>query len=100
LSDFMIQVRGPLCTLMDGVTIAGSILTMNKAVHNAIEFTGMNLIDAAHTASLIPAEICGVADRTGSLEAGKAADLAILNTDFSVAQTIRAGEVVYRSATA
>jgi N-acetylglucosamine-6-phosphate deacetylase len=96
LSDFVIQVRGPLCTLMDGVTIAGSILTMNKAVRNAIEFTGMNLIDAAHTASLIPAQTCGVADRAGSLEAGKDANIAILNSDFSVSHTLRMGEVVYQ----
>src|SRR5262245_49664935 len=45
LGDFQIQVRGPLCTLMDGVTIAGSVLTMNRAVGNAIAFSGMSLID-------------------------------------------------------
>ncbi|MGH9754956.1 MAG: N-acetylglucosamine-6-phosphate deacetylase [Blastocatellia bacterium] len=95
LGDFQIQVRGPLCTLMDGVTIAGSVLTMNHAAANAIAFTGMSLIDAAHTASLAPAEVCGVADRKGSIEAGKDADLAILNSDFSVSHTIRAGVVAY-----
>src|SRR5262249_23617893 len=91
LGDFQIQVRGPLCTLMAGVTIAGSVLTMNRAVGNAIAFSGMSLIDAARTASLAPAEICGLADRKGSIEVGKDADLAILNSDFSVSHTIRAG---------
>src|SRR5262245_5899950 len=100
LGDFQIQVRGPLCTLMDGVTIAGSVLTMNRAVGNAIAFTGMNLIDAARTAALAPAEVCGVADRKGSIELGKDADLAILNPDFSVSHTIRAGVVVYQAQTA
>ncbi|MGH9938564.1 MAG: N-acetylglucosamine-6-phosphate deacetylase, partial [Blastocatellia bacterium] len=95
LGDFQIQVRGPLCTLMDGVTIAGSVLTMNRAAANAIAFTGMSLIDAAHTASLAPAEVCGVADRKGSIEVGKDADFAILNPDFSVSHTIRAGIVAY-----
>jgi N-acetylglucosamine-6-phosphate deacetylase len=97
LGDFQIQVRGPLCTLMDGVTIAGSVLTMNRAVGNAIGFTGMSLIDAAHTASMLPAQVCGVADRKGSIEAGKDADLAILNPDFSVSHTIRAGAVGYQN---
>jgi N-acetylglucosamine-6-phosphate deacetylase len=97
LGDFEIQVRGPLCTLMDGVTIAGSVLTMNRAAANAISFTGMSLIDAAHTASLAPAEVCGVADRKGSIEVGKDADLAILNPDFSVSHTIRAGVVAYQA---
>jgi N-acetylglucosamine-6-phosphate deacetylase len=97
LGGFPIQVRGPLCTLMDGVTIASSVLTMNRAASNAISFTGMSLIDAAHTASLAPAEVCGVADRKGSIEVGKDADLAILNPDFSVSHTIRAGVVAYQA---
>jgi N-acetylglucosamine-6-phosphate deacetylase len=100
LGGFQIQVRGPLCTLMDGVTIASSTLTMNRAAANAIFFAGMSLIDAAHTASLAPAKACGVADRKGSIEAGKDADLAILNPDFSVSHTIRAGVVAYESQSA
>jgi N-acetylglucosamine-6-phosphate deacetylase len=95
LGDFQIQVRGPLCTLMDGVTIAGSVLTMNIAARNAMKFTGMNLIDAAYTASLLPAQVCGVATMKGSIEAGKDADIVILNPDFSVSQTVRAGTVAY-----
>jgi N-acetylglucosamine-6-phosphate deacetylase len=95
LGDFQIQVRGPLCTLMDGVTIAGSVLTMNRAIGNAIEFTGMSLLDAAYTASMAPAKVCGVADRKGTLEIGKDADLAILTSDFSVAHTICAGRLAY-----
>ena len=95
LGDFQIQVRGPLCTLMDGVTIAGSVLTMNRAVGNAMDFTGMSLVDAAYTSSLAPAKACGVADRKGSIEAGKDADLAVLKPDFSVSHTIRAGVVAY-----
>ncbi len=97
LGDFQIQVRGPLCTLMDGATIAGSVLTMNRAIGNAIGFTGMSLIDAAHTASMLPAQACGVADRKGSIAAGKDADIAILNPDFSVSHTIRAGAIAYQS---
>ncbi|HEY7182428.1 MAG TPA: N-acetylglucosamine-6-phosphate deacetylase [Blastocatellia bacterium] len=97
LGDFQIRVRGPLCTLMDGVTIAGSVLTMNRAAANAIAFTGMSLIDAAHAAALAPAEVCGVADRKGSIEVSKDADLAILNPDFSVWRTIRAGVMAYCS---
>lgn len=98
LGDFQIQVRGPLCTLLDGVTIAGSVLTMNAAVRNAMKFAGMNFIDAAHVASLLPARACGVADRKGSIEVGKDADIAVLNADCSVGCTIRAGAVAYQNA--
>ena len=96
LGDFEIEVRGPLCTLRDGVTIAGSVLTMNKAVGNALSFTGMSLVDAAEMAASGPARVCGVADRKGSIEVGKDADLALLNPDFTVAQTIIGGRVVYQ----
>ena len=81
---------------MDGVTIASSVLTMNKAVKNAVGFEAMNLIDAAYSASLMPAKICGVADRKGSIEVGKDADLAILDSEFAVKATIKAGEIVYQ----
>jgi N-acetylglucosamine-6-phosphate deacetylase len=97
LGSFQIQVRAPFCTLMDGVTIAGSVLTMNRAVRNAVEFTGMSLADAAYMASLLPARLCGVEDRKGSIEVGKDADLAVLNSDFSAYCTIRASKIAYQS---
>jgi len=41
LGPHRVFVRGPLCTLADG-TIAGSILTMDRAVRNAVEFAGVS----------------------------------------------------------
>jgi N-acetylglucosamine-6-phosphate deacetylase len=73
---------------------------MNRAVRNAVGFQAMNLTDAAYSASLMPAKFCGVADRKGSIEIGKDADLAILNEDFSVYSTVLAGEVAYSAFTA
>lgn len=96
LGDSEVRVQGERCTLMDGVTIASSMLTMNRAIDKAIAFMGVSLVDAVYMASLLPATLCGVADRKGSLEKGKDADLALLNEDFSVFMTIRGGEVGYR----
>lgn len=95
LGKFQVNVRGALCTLMDGVTIAGSVLTMNQAVRNATEYTGMSLLDIAYMAAMMPAKRCGVADRKGSLEIGKEADIAILQADYTVTATIVNGAVVY-----
>jgi N-acetylglucosamine-6-phosphate deacetylase len=95
LGKFQVQVRGAVCTLMDGVTIAGSVLTMNHAVKNAVAFTGMSLVDVAYMAALMPAKRCGVAERKGSLAVGKDADIAILNSDYSVAATVVNGSLVY-----
>ena len=95
LGKFSVQVKGSLCTLMDGVTIAGSVLTMNRAVMNAVDFMNVNLLDAAYMAALMPAKRCGVAATKGSLEAGKDADITILNNDFSVAATVVNGVLAF-----
>lgn len=92
-----IQVRGVLCTLMDGVTIASSVLTMNLAVKNAISFMGMNLVDAARMASLIPADLCGSIESRGSLEVGKRADVAVFDEDFRTRFTVCAGQLVFQA---
>ncbi len=97
LGDIPVKVEGDRCVLLDGETIASSMLTMNRAVGHAVAFTGMSLVDAAYTASFLPAQVCGVSDRKGSLEVGKDADVAILNQDYSVHLTVCKGEVAYRA---
>ncbi len=97
LGKFQVQVKGALCTLMDGVTIAGSVLAMNEAAKNAQTFMNASLIDVAYMAATMPAKRCGVADRKGSLAVGKDADIAVLNQDFSVAATVINGDVVFTS---
>jgi N-acetylglucosamine-6-phosphate deacetylase len=90
-------VRGDICLLEDGVTIASSMLTMNRAVANAMRFAAVPLTDAVRMATLVPAQVAGCAERKGSLEIGKDADLALLHSDFSVAATVFGGEIVYRA---
>jgi N-acetylglucosamine-6-phosphate deacetylase len=92
-----VLVRGDICLLEDGVTIASSMLTMNLAVRNARRFAAVPLTDAVRMATFVPAQVCGCADRKGSLEVGKDADLALLRPDFTVAATVLKGEIVYRA---
>jgi len=94
LGTHTVYVKGDLCTLADG-TIASSMLTMNRAVRNAVAFAGADLPQAARMASELPAEICGVSHRKGSIEVGKDADLVVLEPDFSVWRTVVQGQVVY-----
>lgn len=94
LGDTQVRVEGDKCTLLDGVTIASSMLTMNKALKNALAFTNQSVVDVAYQAATLPAIVCGAADRKGSLEAGKDADAVILNSDFTVSLTICRGIVV------
>ena len=54
----------------------------------------MGLPAAAAAASLVPATLLGVADRFGSISAGKVADLVFMNTDFDVRAVMVAGQWV------
>jgi N-acetylglucosamine-6-phosphate deacetylase len=95
LGDNKVRVKDDVATLLDGSTIAGSTLTMNRAIGNAVSKCGFTLVDAVYMASTLPAEICGVANRKGSLEVGKEADIAILDSDYSVFATALKGTVGY-----
>ena len=94
-----ILARGP--SLRDGIarlsggTLAGSTLTMERAVKNFMEFTGCSLPEAVRCATLNPARLLGIAGRKGSLVVGKDADLVIFDEDLNVHYTILGGEVVY-----
>ncbi|PKP55156.1 N-acetylglucosamine-6-phosphate deacetylase, partial [Candidatus Atribacteria bacterium HGW-Atribacteria-1] len=81
--------------LKDG-TLAGSVLTMDKAVRNLVSKVGVSLTEAVQMATFIPAKCLGVEDRKGSLEPGKDADIVILNKKLEVELTMIAGEVVYK----
>lgn len=96
LGSHRVTVRGDHCTLADG-TIASSMLTMNRAVRNTLDYTGCSLADVVRMATWVPAQSADCADRKGTLKPGKDADIVLLNRDFSVAATILEGEVVYRA---
>ncbi|MCD5408617.1 N-acetylglucosamine-6-phosphate deacetylase [Candidatus Bipolaricaulota bacterium] len=102
LSDGNYQLGGLPVKVQDGVarlpdgTLAGSTLTMARAVRNFMEFTGCSLPQAVRCATLNPARLLGIEDRKGSLEVGKDADLVIFDEDLNVHYTILGGEIVYR----
>jgi len=94
LGDVRVIVREGIATTEVGA-LAGSTLTMNRAVKNFMEFTGCSLPEAVRCATLNPARLLGIADRKGSLAVGKDADLVIFDEDLNVHYTILGGEVVY-----
>ena len=83
---------GIQCLLEDG-TIAGSVLKLNDAVKNLKDYTDLALSDIFACASLNPAKAVGEADRIGSLEIGKCADIIICDDDIRVLTTIIEGEI-------
>jgi N-acetylglucosamine-6-phosphate deacetylase len=80
---------------LKGGRIAGSNLTMNVALRNAIRYGNLSLKDAVSLATINPARILGIDNKKGSLEAGKDADIVVANKDFKVVMTICEGRIVY-----
>jgi N-acetylglucosamine-6-phosphate deacetylase len=74
-----------------GGALAGSTLTMDTAVRNAVAW-GIPLADALHMAATTPARVLGL--RKGRIAPGYDADLAVLDADLQVVATILAGERV------
>ena len=94
LGSQRVLVSGGVCMLPDE-TLAGSVLTMDKAIGNMVTFCRVPLREAFRMASLNPARSIGLEGRKGSLEAGKDADLVVMDESLNVKLTIARGQVVY-----
>lgn len=94
LGNLKVFVKDGSARLEDG-TLAGSTLTMEKAIINMIEFAGISLEEASQMASLNPARLLGIDYKKGSIKVGKDADLVVLDADFNVKLTVVEGNIVY-----
>ena len=72
--------------------LAGSVLTMDRAVRNVMQFAHWDLQQALRLATLNPARVAGLANR-GRLEAGAEADFVVLSPSGEVRTTIIGGEM-------
>ena len=96
LGGAKIIYRDNLCKLEDG-TIAGSALKLNKGVWNVYNNSTIPLWECVNCATLNPATTIGIADRKGSIEIGKDADIVVLDDEFNVKKTIIGGVVRYEA---
>lgn len=91
-----VTVAGEEARLPDG-TLTGSVLRMDDAISNLIEYTGCSMGEAITTTSVNPAKRIGAFDRKGSIEAGKDADIVLLDETHGVVATLCRGVVAYGS---
>jgi N-acetylglucosamine-6-phosphate deacetylase len=89
-----VTVRDGQCRLADG-TLAGSVLTMDRALVNLMAATGWSLAQAWPTTSRTPAASIGLSDQLGSIQPGYLADLVLLDEDLVVVATIVGGQIAY-----
>lgn len=96
LGPMRVEVREGVARLVEGGSIAGSTLTLDTAFKRAVTLDGLSLPDTVRAISTTPARLLGLADRIGTLEPGKDADLVLLDEAYDVVGVMRKGEWVVR----
>lgn len=92
LGPLLVDVKDGKCTT-EG-KLAGSVLTMDRAVRNVTAFAGWSLRDAVRTATLNPARVVGLGEKLGLLAPGAEANLVVLSPAGEVKATIVGGQVL------
>lgn len=87
-----VKVQGNKALLADG-TIAGSATNLFDCMKKAIDM-GVAKEAVIRAASMNPARAIGIADRYGSLSAGKKADILVTNAEFELQTVIKSGKEI------
>lgn len=93
LGAFEVQVKDNRCEY-EG-RLAGSVLTLDRAVRNAMNFAGLRLEEAVRLATSNPAGLLGSENQRGRIAPGCPADLVLLTPEGQVVSTIIAGEIAH-----
>ncbi|WP_406437281.1 N-acetylglucosamine-6-phosphate deacetylase [Streptomyces sp. NBC_00631] len=94
LGPLEVEVTDGVARLVEGGSIAGSTLTLDRALRRAVTLDGLPVEHAVAALSANPARLLGLYDRVGSLEPGKDADLLVLDADFTLKGVMRKGDWV------
>ncbi|MFF1307765.1 N-acetylglucosamine-6-phosphate deacetylase [Streptomyces sp. NPDC058307] len=94
LGPLEVEVSEGVARLVEGGSIAGSTLTLDRAFKRAVTVDRLPVEDVVAAISANPARLLGMADRIGSLEPGKDADLVLLDHQFDLKGVMRRGEWV------
>jgi N-acetylglucosamine-6-phosphate deacetylase len=90
-------VEDGVSKMPDRSSFAGSVATADRLVRTMIRMAGVSLSEAIQMMTLTPARIMNIADRKGSLETGKDADIVIFDENISIDTTMVKGKVIFQS---
>ncbi|MEU6270207.1 N-acetylglucosamine-6-phosphate deacetylase [Saccharopolyspora shandongensis] len=93
LGEATVRVRGGEARLAEGDSLAGSTLTLDRALRNAVAI-GIPFLDALAAITSVPARAVGLGGEAGSLAPGRPADLVVLTADLAVDAVFARGNPV------
>ena len=88
-----VVVKDSAARLLSG-NLAGSILTLDKAVKNVYENTNMPLYEVVKMATLNPAKHCKVSHKKGLIKEGYDADLVLFDENINIKKVIVSGKAI------
>ncbi|MCG8917932.1 N-acetylglucosamine-6-phosphate deacetylase [Actinokineospora sp. PR83] len=91
IGGLAVRVRDGVPTLAESGALAGSSLTMDAAFRNLVRGCGLDVPEAVAATATRPAALLGLADTTGKLAKGLAADLVLLDRDLALTRVCRRG---------
>jgi len=92
LGDFAVQVANGRA-MARGV-LAGSVLTLDRALENFVEFTGSTIDEALRLLTVNPAAMTGFQDDAGTIAVGRKANLVAVDEKGKLVAAIHNGDLV------
>ncbi|MCC0641428.1 MULTISPECIES: N-acetylglucosamine-6-phosphate deacetylase [unclassified Clostridioides] len=96
LGRFSVNVKNGVARLSSG-SLAGSVLTMDNAVRNIVDWNISTLEDAIKMATYIPALSCNIDNVCGSMCQGMSADFIVIDDNFNIHETYVNGICKYKT---
>lgn len=92
----LVNVKNGEARTDDG-SLAGSTCSLDQAVRNMVQTSGVPKWEAVQMASAVPAQYLGLADRMGAIAVGMDANLTIMNQALEVKGTLVKGQWAYQA---
>ncbi|MGX7099101.1 N-acetylglucosamine-6-phosphate deacetylase [Globicatella sanguinis] len=97
LGEFEVEVKDGCARLVEGGSLAGSILKMNEAVKNIVDWGIVDLPSAVRMASINAAKSVEIEEKCGAIKLGFDADFIVLNQNNELEATYLNGQKVYEA---
>lgn len=95
IGNSQVFVEGEKAVLLESNALAGSVISLNRAVKNISKWCELSVPEVIKMVTLNPARILGLEKRMGSLKEGQQANLVMFDGEFSIKKTILRGREVY-----